>query len=116
MKQLIKFHISKKKIGTLTVVRPPARFGEVTIDKNRLVSKFQEKPRVNNGWINGGFFIFNKNIFSYIKKNEIFEKKPLERLVKKKQLVAFRHEGLWQCMDTQRDKKILIDLVKKRKF
>ena len=94
LKQLIKFHISKKKIGTLTVVRPPARFGEVTIDKNRLVSKFQEKPRVNNGWINGGFFIFNKNIFSYIKKNEIFEKKPLERLVKKKQLVAFRHEGL----------------------
>ena len=116
LKELIKFHISKKKIGTLTVVRPPARFGEVTIDKNRLVSKFQEKPRVNNGWINGGFFIFNKNIFSYIKKNEIFEKKPLERLVKKKQLVAFRHEGLWQCMDTQRDKKILIDLVKKRKF
>lgn len=116
LNKLLKFHKKKNKVGTLTIVRPPARFGEVTIKKNQLVSKFQEKSKVNYGWINGGYFIFNKNIFSYIKNNEIFERQPLERLVRKKQLAAFKHEGIWQCMDTQRDKKILIDLVKKKKF
>ena len=117
IKKLLKFHKHKKKIGTITVVRPPARFGEVTIKRNELVSKFLEKPTVNNGWINGGFFVFNKNIFTYIKnKNEIFEKEPLQRIVKKKQLSAFKHEGIWQCMDTPRDKKTLVDLVKNKKF
>jgi glucose-1-phosphate cytidylyltransferase len=116
LKKLLKFHKLKNKVGTITVVRPPARFGEVTIKKNQLVSKFQEKPKLNNGWINGGYFVFNKNIFSYIKNNEIFERQPLERLVKKKQLAAFKHKGIWQCMDTQRDRKILINLVKKKKF
>jgi glucose-1-phosphate cytidylyltransferase len=116
LKKLLKFHKLKNKVGTLTVVRPPARFGAVTIKKNQLVSTFKEKAKVNNGWINGGYFVFNKNIFSYIKNDEVFEKQPLERLVKNKQLAAFKHEGIWQCMDTQKDKKILIDLIKKKKF
>ena len=116
LKKLLKFHNLKNKVGTITVVRPTARFGVVTIKKNQLVSKFKEKATVNNGWINGGYFVFNKKIFSYIKNNEIFEKQPLERLVRKKQLVAFIHKGIWQCMDTQKDKKILIDLIKKKKF
>jgi glucose-1-phosphate cytidylyltransferase len=116
LKKLLKFHKLKNKVGTLTVVRPPARFGEVTINTNKLVSKFQEKPKLNNGWINAGYFVFNKNVFSYIKNNEIFERQPLERLARKKQLAAFIHKGIWQCVDTQRDKKILIDLIKKRKL
>ena len=74
IKKLVKFHKHKKKIGTITVVRPPARFGEVTIKRNELVSKFLEKPTVNNGWINGGFFVFNKNIFSYIKNKNLVTK------------------------------------------
>lgn len=115
IKQL-KFHNKKKKVGTITIVRPPARFGEVTVKKNQLVSKFKEKPKLNDGWINGGFFIFNENIFSYIKNNEIFEKQPLERLVKKKQLAAFKHNGIWQCMDTQKDKEIIIDLISRKKL
>lgn len=117
LKKLFSIHKSKKKIGTITIVRPPARFGEVLVKKNDLVSQFKEKPNVNNGWINGGFFVFNAKIFSFIKKkNEIFEKEPLERLVKKKQLLAFKHRGIWQCMDTQRDKKKLVDLIKKKKL
>lgn len=117
LNNLIKFHKQKKKIGTITVVRPPARFGEVTLRKNSLVSNFEEKPKVRYGWINGGFFIFNQNIFKYLKKkNEVFEKTPLERLVKNKELSAFKHEGIWQCMDTQRDKKIISELVKKNKL
>lgn len=117
LKKLFSIHKSKKKIGTITIVRPPARFGEVLVKKNDIVSQFKEKPNVNNGWINGGFFVLNEKIFSFIrKKNEIFEKEPLERLVKKKQLLAFKHRGIWQCMDTQRDKKILLDLIKKKKL
>jgi glucose-1-phosphate cytidylyltransferase len=116
LKKLLKFHKIKNKVGTITVVRPPARFGMVNIKKNHLVSKFKEKGKTNEGWINGGYFVFNKNIFSYIRNNEIFEKQPLERLVKNKQLAAFKHRGIWQCMDTQRDKKILIDLIRKKKL
>ena len=96
-------------MATITVVRPPARFGQVNIDdKKNLVTNFKEKPKTNLGWINGGFFVLNYNIFNYFKKkNEIFEHGPLEKLAKHKQLVAYKHEGNWQCVDTQRDKKIL---------
>jgi len=112
-----KFNKKHQKIATITTVRPPARFGKVKIFSNNIVKEFKEKPNVNNGWINGGFFIFNYKIFNYInKKNEIFEKEPLERLVKKKQLSAFRHKGLWQCMDTPRDKKIISEILKKNKL
>lgn len=113
----MRHHQNSMKIGTITTVRPPARFGEVNIGNSNIVKKFKEKPSVNNGWINGGFFVFNYKIFSFFKKkNEIFEREPLERLVKKKQLSAFKHIGLWQCMDTPRDKKIISVMLKKNKL
>ena len=117
LNKTLKHHLKYLKVGTITTVRPPARFGEVNISKNNIVKKFKEKPNVNNGWINGGFFVFNYKIFSFFKyKNEIFEREPLERLVKKRQLSAFKHKGLWQCMDTPRDKKIISNILKEKKI
>ena len=103
IKKLINFHIKNNKIATLTAVRPPARFGELKL-KNSLVDKFNEKPQVQHGWINGGFFVFNKKIFNYISnKQTILERYPLEMLAKKNQLIAYKHHDFWQCMDTKRD-------------
>ena len=74
-----------------------------------------EKPQVRSGWINGGFFIFNKKVFNFIKnKNVMLEREPLTKLVKAGQLVAYKHQGFWQCMDTMRDKKLLNSLIKKK--
>ena len=99
----------------MTVVRPPVRFGEVKI-KNGLILNFKEKPQIKNNWINGGFFIFNKNIFKYFgKANEMLEKNPINKMTKSKKIMAFKHEGFWQCMDTQRDKKYLQNLIKQKK-
>ena len=115
IKKLLNFHIKHKKIGTITAVRPPARFGEIIIKKNILVDKFQEKPRVSSSWINGGFFVFNYKIFKYINDtNEIFEYGPLVRLVKAKQLTAYKHKGFWQCMDTPRDRKLLDKIIRSK--
>lgn len=115
IKKLLNFHIKHKKIGTITAVRPPARFGEVIIKKKILVDKFQEKPRVSSSWINGGFFVFNYKIFNYINDtNEIFEYGPLVRLVKAKQLNAYKHKGFWQCMDTPRDRKLLDKIIRSK--
>lgn len=115
LKQLFKFHLKHKKDATMTAVRPPVRFGEVKL-KNNLIINFEEKPQIKNNWINGGFFIFNKNIFSYLgKSNEMFEKKPIKKLIKAKKIMAFKHEGFWQCMDTQRDKNYLQKLIKDKK-
>ena len=115
LSKLNKFHKKNKKIVTVTAVRPPARFGELTIKKN-IVSKFTEKPQVSEGWINGGFFIANKKIFDFIKNDKtILEKEPLEILAKKKQLLAFKHKGFWRCMDTKRDKDFLEKLSKSKK-
>lgn len=112
IKKLIKFHLKHKKIATLTAVRPPVRFGEIKINKNKIKS-FREKPQVTSGWINGGFFVFNKKIFDYIENdNTMLEKEPLEKLVKKGQLMAYKHYGFWQCMDTLRDKNFLNKLIK----
>ena len=113
--KLEKFHKKNKKIVTVTAVRPPARFGELTINK-KIVTKFLEKPQVSQGWINGGFFVANKKIFSFIKNDQtILEKDPLEILAKKKQLLAFKHFGFWRCMDTKRDKDFLEELSKTKK-
>ena len=113
--KLEKFHKKNKKIATVTAVRPPARFGELTINK-KTVTKFLEKPQVSQGWINGGFFVANKKIFSFIKNDQtILEKDPLEILAKKKQLLAFKHFGFWRCMDTKRDKDFLEELSKTKK-
>ena len=106
--KLIQFHKNHGKIGTMTVVRPPVRFGEVFLDQKGLVNKFQEKPQAQSGWINGGFFVFSPKIFDYIDDDTIMlERAPLEKLVFDNQLMAFEHNGFWQCMDTVRDRDFL---------
>ena len=115
LSQLLKYHLKHQKIGTMTVVRPPVRFGEVIMKKN-FITHFEEKPQVKHSWINGGFFIFKKTIFNFLsKKDEMLEKKTIENLANKKQLMAFKHDGFWQCMDTNRDKQLLKNLIKKNK-
>tara|TARA_B100001750_G_scaffold202836_1_gene178311 strand:- start:240 stop:635 length:396 start_codon:yes stop_codon:yes gene_type:complete len=115
IKKLLKFHKKHKKIATLSAVRPIPRFGHLTI-KNKKITKFKEKDRVSEGWINGGFFVLNKKVFKYIDNRIdcIFEKEPLERLSKDGQLMAYQHDGFWHPMDTLRDKRFLNDLIKKR--
>ena len=114
LKNLIRFHKKNRKIATMTAVKPPVRFGELMIKKN-IVKKFEEKPQSSSGWINGGFFVLNYKIFKYIKNDLIMlEREPLEKLVKIKQLVAYKHNGFWQCMDTLRDKILLNKIFKKK--
>lgn len=113
--KLIEFHIRNNKTATLTAVRPPARFGELKLNKNT-VSNFDEKNQIKTGWINGGFFVFNKSIFNFIpKKNTMLERDTMKNLTLKKQLIAYKHEGFWQCMDTLRDKDLLNKKWKKNK-
>ena len=112
IKKLIKFHKQNKKISTLTAVRPPARFGAIKIKGNKVVY-FKEKSKLDEGWINGGFFVMEPKIFDYIKGNQTFlEREPLVNLSKKKNLTAFKHPGFWQCMDTKRDKDLLEKIFK----
>lgn len=113
LNKLLNFHNKHKKIATITSVRPPVRFGELTI-RNNLVTSFKEKPQLTDGWINGGFFVFENNFFKIINKkvNVMLERQPLESLTKKKELIAFKHNGFWQCMDTLRDYNILTKLNK----
>ena len=115
LNKLLKFHIKHKKIATLTSVKPPARFGEVKINGNR-VSSFEEKPQLQNNWINGGFFVFNSKIFNFISGDKtMLEREPFQKLTKIKNLMAYKHYGFWQCMDTMRDKKVLENMVKQKK-
>ena len=110
LNNLLNFHLKHKKIATVTAVHPPVRFGELEI-KNDEVINFEEKPQAKAGWINGGFFVLNQKIFSYIEgDNTMFEKNPMKKLLKDKNLKAFKHEGFWKCMDNLRDKIILEDL------
>ncbi len=115
LNKLENFHFKHKKIITMTVVKPTARFGEVFLNGSS-VRKFEEKPQLNQNWINGGFFVLNYEIFNYIKNDStMLEREPLTHLVKKKEVQAFKHENFWQCMDTMRDKKILINLLRNNK-
>ena len=107
---LVEFHRSHGKLATLTAVRPPARFGHVELDGDR-ISDFSEKPQVGEGWINGGFFVLEPGVFDYIEREEVqFQREPLERLARDGQLMAYRHASFWQCMDTLRDKILLQQL------
>ena len=116
IKKLIKFHESHKKIGSVTAVIPSARFGALNI-KGKKVTTFSEKPQSGEGWINGGFFCFNKKIFEYLKNDKtVLEEKPLENLAKNKSLFAFKHSKYWQCMDTRRDYDLLQDQWKTKKI
>ena len=104
LKKLLKFHKKNKKLVTLTAVRPPGRFGALKLDGKR-VSYFKEKSRLDEGWINGGFFVMEPEFIKFIKNDNTFlEREPLERVTKKRQLMAFRHTGFWKCMDTKRDR------------
>ena len=116
LRNLLKFHKKKKKICSLTVVRPPARFGYVKI-KGDMVNYFKEKSNADEGWINGGFFVMEPEFLDFIKNDNIYlEREPLEITTRKRELVAFKHKGFWQCMDTIRDKKNLEKVLKKKKF
>ena len=113
LKSLIKFHKQKKNLMTLTAVRPPARFGAIKI-VNSKVKYFKEKSSLDEGWINGGFFVIEPEIFKYIKNDKTYlERSPLEKIASLGKLSAFKHHGFWQCMDTLRDKEILEKKIKK---
>ncbi len=113
LERLIKFHKKRKKLMTLTAVRPPARFGAIKIVNNN-VKYFKEKSSLDEGWINGGFFVIEPEIFKYIKGDKTYlERSPLEKIASMGNLSAFKHHGFWQCMDTLRDKEILEKKLKK---
>ena len=114
--KLLKFHNANKKLVTLTAVRPPARFGAIKLAGNN-VKVFKEKEKMDEGWINGGFFVMESKFLNYIKNDNTFlEKEPLERASKEGQLSAFKHEGFWQCMDTKRDRDKLEKILKEKSF
>ena len=108
---LILFHKEKKSLATLTAIHPPERFGVLELSGNNVV-EFHEKHQGESSWINGGFFVFEKEIFDYIKNGDstTLERTPFETLAKEKKLTAFKHEGFWHPMDTLRDKKHLENL------
>jgi glucose-1-phosphate cytidylyltransferase len=107
IRDLVAFHKRHGRLATMTAVRPPARFGALTLDGNR-VQKFLEKNQVGEGWINGGFFVLEPGVLDYIQGDDtVFEHGPLERLAADGQLVAYQHSGFWQCMDTLRDVRAL---------
>lgn len=114
--KLLRFHNKNKKLVTMTAVRPPARFGTIKFN-GKNISYFKEKSSLDEGWINGGFFVINSKFLRFIKNDNTFlEKEPFEYLTKKDQLVGFKHKGFWQCMDTLRDKEILEKKLKKKKY
>ena len=114
IKKLLAFHKANKKKVTLTAVRPPARFGALKLSRNN-VKYFKEKSKLDEGWINGGFFVMEPSFLNYIKHDRTFlEKEPLEKATKRKQLAAYRHNGFWQCIDTKRDKDKLDKILKKK--
>jgi glucose-1-phosphate cytidylyltransferase len=110
IRELVAFHRSRGREATLTAVRPPARFGGLELEGDR-VAKFAEKPQLSEGWINGGFFVFEPSVFDRIAGDQTYlEHEPLTGLAREGQLSVFRHEGFWQPMDTMRDRRALEDL------
>jgi glucose-1-phosphate cytidylyltransferase len=101
--KLLKFHRSHGKLVTVTAVRPPARFGELNLNENKVI-EFREKPQINEGWINGGFFVIEPDFLKLIENDKtILEQKPLSQAATMDQMMAYKHYGFWQCMDTKRD-------------
>ena len=110
LKALVNFHKSHGKMVTLSAVRPSARFGDLDFDGDR-VSSFQEKPQLHEGWINGGFFVCEPELFNYIDDDtQMLEREPLAKVVQAGELMAYKHDGFWHCMDTKRDRDILESL------
>jgi glucose-1-phosphate cytidylyltransferase len=110
--ELIEYHRCQKTLATLTAVQPPGRFGAFTLDKDQpLLTQFREKPKGDNAWINGGFFVLEPGVFDYIRGDDtVWEGEPMQELAKQKQLAAYRHQGYWQNMDSLRDKNLLESL------
>ena len=109
LRNLMEFHQSHGKLATVTTVRSPARFGRINFDGDRIV-RFYEKPQAAEGWINGGYFLFKREIFDHMKDGEELVYEPFRRLIAKKQLTAYEYKGFWQSMDTLKDKQILEEL------
>ena len=116
IKKLVNYHKKNKKLVTLTAVRPPARFGAIKISGNK-VKYFKEKSKLDEGWINGGFFVMQPEFLNYIKSDQTFlEREPMQILTKKNQLIAFKHNNFWQCLDTKRDRDNLNTIFKKKNY
>jgi len=113
IKELVEYHKSHGKIGTMTGVHPSSRFGELVVKDNKIVV-FNEKPQVTEGLINGGFFVFNKKFFKYLKADDncYLEKEPLENLAADGELMVYPYDGFWQCVDTYRELELLNNLWK----
>jgi len=110
IRELIAFHKSQKVKATLTAVQPPGRFGALVLE-DKLITSFQEKPKGDGGWINGGFFVLSPKVVDYIKDDgTVWEREPMERLARERALAAYFHRGFWQPMDTLRDKNHLEEL------
>tara|TARA_Y100000590_G_scaffold457737_1_gene610973 strand:+ start:272 stop:967 length:696 start_codon:yes stop_codon:yes gene_type:complete len=110
---LLSFHKSHGKLITVSAVRPPARFGAIKLEGDRVAS-FKEKSHLGEGWINGGFFVIEPDFFNFIDgDNTYLEREPLEKAASKGELFAYKHEGFWQCMDTKRDKDYLEEVYLK---
>jgi glucose-1-phosphate cytidylyltransferase len=110
LEELLRFHRSHGRIATVTAVRPPSRFGGLIFDGD-LITEFVEKPQIGEGWINGGFMVFEPGVFEYLKGDkDSLEADALEQLARDGQLAAYRHDKFWQCMDTLRDKRLLESL------
>jgi len=113
LKELVAFHKNHGKMITVSAVRPSARFGELNLDGNK-VSSFQEKPQLHEGWINGGYFVINPELFDLINGDStMLEREPLEQATNAGELMAYRHDGFWHCMDTKRDHELLESLWEK---
>jgi glucose-1-phosphate cytidylyltransferase len=110
IRKLVEFHRSHGKLATVTAVRPPSRFGSFILDGNR-IQKFEEKPQTGEGWINGGFFVLEPGVLDLIEGDEtLWERGPMEKLAAAGELMAYRHEGFWQAMDTLRERRVLEEL------
>jgi len=117
IKKLVKFHKSNGKIATITAIQPGGRFGALNIDeKDNTVKEFVEKKKEDGGWVNGGFMVLEPKIFDFIEGDStVFEKIPLESVAKEGQLIAYKYDGFWKCMDTLRDKIYLDELLESNK-
>lgn len=115
LNELLSFHKKHGKIATLTAVKPPPKFGNLKLNNNKVI-EFNEKDSRQEGWVNGGFFVLNKQVFDYINDKEdcIFEREPLQNLSKDDNLMAFKHEGFWHCMDNLKEKNHLNELYNQK--
>jgi glucose-1-phosphate cytidylyltransferase len=110
VRKLLQFHNLHGKLATITAVRPPARFGRMSIQGDRVL-QFHEKPEASEGWINGGFFVLNAKVFDYIEGDKTsWENGPIEQLARDGQMGSYLHSGFWSCMDTLREKNMLEEL------